>query len=100
MSVLWFLLMIGGDPLANQASHRQGVGISGVDAEVDSEPIDFGAKLRISIQPALHPPHVVGVRPVIDEVLPWPGECPGSSRPLFPRLVNNLVFRSWTAHDQ
>jgi hypothetical protein len=88
MPLLWFLLMISRGSVSEPPPHRQGVELSGVDTEVDSEPIDLGAKLRISIQPALHPPHLVGVRPAMHKGLDLAGECPGSSRPLFPRLVN------------
>ena len=88
MPLLWFLLMISRGSVSEPPPHRQGVELSGVDTEVDSEPIDLGAKLRISIQPALHPPHLVGVRPAMHKGLALAGECPGSSRPLFPRLVN------------
>jgi hypothetical protein len=87
MPLLWFLLMISRGSVSEPPPHRQGVELSGVDTEVDSEPIDLGAKLRISIQPALHPPHLVGVRPAMHKGLALAGECPA--------LVAHC-FRGWS----
>jgi hypothetical protein len=87
----WFLLMVDRGSVGNQAPASAGRRNIWNGHGVDSEPIDFGAKPRISIQPALLPPHAVGVYSVIDEG-PDLGrkKYPGSSRPLLPRLVNNL----------